>query len=150
MLQVMNASIVLFSKNGSKEIKLQEFYKNDGIEKNLIKSSEFLVSINIPINNEQKLHYKKLRVRQAIDFASLGVALALDQQQLRVGITGVDTKPIYKEFELSEIQNAETICMKAVSPLKQDFYPPAYRKKMVKVFIEQGLKEISQKVTRKG
>lgn len=150
MLQVLGASLTLKSTESEREIQLKKFFNNDGISKNQLKGEELLTIIKIPLNDKLKIHYKKLRVREAIDFASLGVALALSNDSLKIGITGVDTMPLFKEFFIKDYENfsqlvedAANRCMKSVTPLKQDFYPPAYRKKMVKVFIQQGYQEIS-------
>lgn len=143
-LLILDSFLVLDGPKGRREVSLRKFFKGDGIQKNNLEKGEILIQIKVPIDSNKKLNYEKLRIRNAIDFPSLGVAVSKNEKNLEVAITGVATSPIYYSFEKGEFSSwddlldaACKICMREATPIKQDFFPPSYRKKMISVFIRR-------------
>jgi len=149
VLILLNAVLRIESNKGTKQIPLREFYFEDGINRNILKRGEFLSAIEIngvtgkeDCVSNLHLGYKKLRIRDSIDFPSLGVALRKDAERLLIVLTGVDVCPKYLSLILKDFKNEKEMyqqaCIQAkkiVKPLKQDFFPPSYRKQMVEVFV---------------
>jgi len=74
-LIALDASVILESSSGSREVKVQDLYRNDGIDYLSRKPDEILTSVTIP--DGWKSTYWKLRRRGSFDFPILGVAVAL-------------------------------------------------------------------------
>lgn len=147
---LLNAFVILRSPEGQRELSLSDFYLGDGIKRNLLQDSEVLTTIHFDVNPSQKIVYEKLRIRQALDFPSVGVALSwqASTQKLGVAVSGVNPKPILHwqqqgpggASEMLEGVIAEVT--KAAQPLKQDFFTPGYRKKMIGVFIRRNFEKV--------
>jgi 4-hydroxybenzoyl-CoA reductase subunit beta len=75
-LLALGAAVNLVSARGEREVKLEDFYRNDGIDYLSRRPDEVLTEIKIPQKNF-KSTYWKLRRRGAFDFPVLGVAVAL-------------------------------------------------------------------------
>lgn len=154
VLMVLDASLVLISPRGTRQIALRDFYLPDGIDRNRLEKNEIITQIRIKAPGPSRgVHYEKLRIRNAIDFPSLGVAVALDDtpargKRLNICLTGVHTHPVHLEyFEDGKPWDAtlETAIAQATSqavPVKQDFFPPTYRRKMIAVLIRRGLRKM--------
>jgi len=74
-LIALDASVVLESSSGSREVKVQDLYRNDGIDYLSRKPDEILTSVKVP--DGWKSTYWKLRRRGSFDFPILGVAAAM-------------------------------------------------------------------------
>lgn len=153
MLMIMGAQAVITGSQGQRSILLKDLYSRDGLG-NVKLPEECLCEVRVPLNLEGHWGYEKLRIRKALDFPSLGIALRLQGQagrrELSVCLTGVDTHPSLLKFSESDHQNeedflsdVETCCMKSVAPIKQDFFSPRYRREMIPVLIRRWLKKLS-------
>ena len=81
----------LFSSQGEREVLLEDFYNNDGIDYLKRRPDEVLTEINIPpVSNSC---YWKLRRRGAFDFPVLGVAAAMTEEGVRVALGAVASRP---------------------------------------------------------
>jgi len=74
-LIALDASVILESSSGSREVKVQDLYRNDGIDYLSRKPDEILTSVRIP--DGWTSTYWKLRRRGSFDFPILGVAAAM-------------------------------------------------------------------------
>ncbi|MEW6689830.1 MAG: FAD binding domain-containing protein [Pseudomonadota bacterium] len=101
-LIALNASVVLESGSGTREIPVETLYKNDGIEYLSRRPDEILTSVKIP-RNDFKSTYWKLRRRGSFDFPILGVAVALrfdsknEIQEARVALGASASRPFLVE-----------------------------------------------------
>jgi 4-hydroxybenzoyl-CoA reductase subunit beta len=156
VLMVLGASVELASPRGSREVPLTRFYRGDGIEKNVLARDELLVSIRLPEEAASLRHgYRKLRVRDTLDYPEMGVAAALRLDgnrvaELKVATTAVDVVPQFADFgpEWSGRKVAEAIApvaeemQKRADPRKNTSMPVGYRKKMVGVFCRRLLDDL--------
>lgn len=153
VLLLMGASLTLACAEGTRKIPLDDFYLEDGIHRNRLHENEILTSIEIRLPPPRHLTYEKLRIRQAFDFPSLGLALSADtiEGAWAVGIayTGVNPCPVFLRFSEKDFENRARLidhaCNQAARtarPLKQDFFPPSYRREMIEVFIRRGFRHI--------
>lgn len=154
VLMALDAQVHLRAPRGSRTVNLREFYKPDGIDRTCLRGDEILTHIHIPIDSEAKssVAYQKLRIRNAIDFPSVGVAVGRkrlrEKTQWSVAVTGINTHPIFargdagEAFESDVIEKAIAEVGRAASPLRQDFFPPAYRRKMIPVLIRRAVAQL--------
>ena len=77
----MNASVILASVKGTREIPLSEFFTGNGIRPNVLGLMEILTEIRIPIpGSNTKCAVEKARIRSSVDYpiAAGAVSLAID------------------------------------------------------------------------
>lgn len=149
IFMLLEANLKILGPTGERIVPISDFYLPDGIERHKLGKSDILTRIRVEAPGPSVLlAYKKLRIRKAIDFPSLGVGMLLHPQndvtRLGVAVTGVITHPllIWRTFPnginpenlLSEVIHELN---QAIVPLKQDFFSPSYRKKMVGVFVRR-------------
>ncbi len=90
-LLALGARVKLVSSTGEREIGLEEFYNNDGIDYLRRRPDEILTEVLIPQSSAST--YCKLRRRGAFDFPVLGVAAASTPQGTRIALGAVASRP---------------------------------------------------------
>ena len=137
-----------------------EFFEDEGIRRfQDRREGEFLVGVSIPEEAQQlKSGYEKLRIRDSIDFPSLGVCVAfrLDEagrlEDLRLSTTALRSCPeLLDEVTLpfvGEAASAELAAsigeaaQKASVAYRNVPLDPKYRRKMVAVFVRRILRRL--------
>lgn len=148
VLILAHCELVIEGPQGERRIALKDLYHNEGLYGARLNAGEILTRLEIPLPLVGKIRYEKLRIRQAIDFPSLGVALSVRDEDgsevLEVCLTGVDTRPVSLTFRPSQFatrddfwQNVAQVSKKSVVPLKQDFFPPQYKREMIAVLLKR-------------
>ena len=95
-LLALGATVKLVSSANEREVALEQFYNNDGIEYLKKRADEVLTEVRIPSSGEST--YWKLRRRGAFDFPVLGVAAAIDSEgNTRVALGAVASRPFLVE-----------------------------------------------------
>ena len=98
VLLVLNSSLNIFGKDGSKNVHINDFFK--GYRKNILKKDEILVSIEIPIPQKtNKLFFWKLSKRFDQDISTISLAINIEIQNqviqdLQIAAGGVAEIPI--------------------------------------------------------
>lgn len=160
VLQVLGASIVLESPAGRRRVPAVGFYRPDGIAKNVKARDEIIREIVVPADaSSLKAGYKKLRIRDTIDFPSMGAAVALRLsgemiETLRISITAIDVVPLPMDEVTSPLVGealTDSLIDKISAdvegrcrPLRNVPLSPPYRKKMVGVFVRELLTRLRQ------
>ena len=90
-LIALGAKVKLCSSQGEREVSLEDFYNNDGIDYLKRRPDEVLTEVGVPKN--QNSTYWKLRRRGAFDFPVLGVAAAMTDEGVRVALGAVASRP---------------------------------------------------------
>jgi 4-hydroxybenzoyl-CoA reductase subunit beta len=157
ILMVMDASVELASPRGRRTVHLVEFYRGDGIAKNVREADEIIVAITIPEDAAAlRTGYRKLRIRDTLDYPEMGCAAALELDEggavrrLRAATTAVDVVPHFVDFSgrLSGRSPADVIDIVAgemeelAQPKKNTSMPVGYRKKMVRVYLRRLLGDL--------
>jgi 4-hydroxybenzoyl-CoA reductase subunit beta len=157
VLMVLGGSVELASPGGRRTVPLTEFYRGDGIAKNVLRKEEILVAIRIPAGAAGlRAGYRKLRIRDTLDYPEMGVAAAVDLDRdgavraLRCATTAVDVVPQYRDFSaehagrrLDDVIDPVAAEMEALaSPKKNTSMPVGYRKKMVRVYLRRLLRDL--------
>ncbi|HXI36945.1 MAG TPA: FAD binding domain-containing protein, partial [Burkholderiales bacterium] len=100
-LIALNAAVTLVSTSGSRVVKVEDLYKNDGIEYLSRRPDEILTEVSVP--SGWKSTYWKLRRRGSFDFPILGVAAALrfnssnEIEEARIALGAVASRPFLVE-----------------------------------------------------
>ena len=156
---VLDASFHLAGPEGERIVHSTKFFTHDGITRNLKLPEEILTQISLPQKSQQlKTAYRKLRIRDSMDYPVLGtaVALRLTEQtidELKIAVTGTGTTPfIYDEItdpfkgdQLTPelIENISNEVMEQVQPYRNVHFSPQYSKAMVGVYLKRLLTELS-------
>jgi 4-hydroxybenzoyl-CoA reductase subunit beta len=94
-LIALGARLTLISSNGEREVAVEDFYNNDGIDYLKRQSDEILTEVRIPETLAST--YWKLRRRGAFDFPVLGVAAARSKDGVRIALGAVASRPFLVE-----------------------------------------------------
>ena len=99
-LIALNAAVTLVSERGQREVKVEDLYRNDGIEYLSRRPDEILTEVRVPAG--WKSTYWKLRRRGSFDFPILGVAAALKFEkeiitEARIALGAVASRPFLVE-----------------------------------------------------
>jgi 4-hydroxybenzoyl-CoA reductase subunit beta len=148
-LMVLDAIIHLIGPEGGREMPLHDFYKLDGMTRNVLGPGEFVLKITLPDDAGQYTgSYQKLRVRESWDFPEAGVAAAWkdgDRSTLRLATTALESIPRRHDEQVAEssgdIKALADAVYKEVKPVNNTALPPRYRRNMLKVLIKRACKE---------
>jgi 4-hydroxybenzoyl-CoA reductase subunit beta len=100
-LIALNASVLLQSSSGEREARVEDLYRNDGIEYLSRRPDEILTEVRVPAG--WKSVYWKLRRRGSFDFPILGVAAAVrfdssnQIEEARLALGAVASRPFLVE-----------------------------------------------------
>jgi len=159
VLVSLGAVAVLVSKRGERRVKLEELYRNDGIDYTAKAQDEVLKGLLIPkealtLSNV----YLKLRRRGSFDFPVLGVAatMRLTPEKLCGSATLVltavasapvivDTAPILQGQKITAelIEAVAEAAAKVSHPVDNADLDYWYRKRMTKVYVKRALAQLS-------
>ena len=156
MLIALSAQVILSKKEGSRTIPLEDLYTGKGKVPLAMGKDELLegVILTSPGKN-MACHYEKLRLRQAMDYPLVGVAVCISLsedktkcQSGRLVLTAVGSGPVVvddntlmKDAEITEewINALSETAYKAAKPVPNVLTPPAYRKRMARVLTRRAL-----------
>ena len=146
-LMVLGAMIHLFGPEGERSMPLKSFFELDGITRNVLRKGELIGKVTFPEDSRQYVgKYQKLRLRESWDFPEAGVAAAWipgQSETLRVATTALESIPRMHEEEVASA-NGDAIAIslaihRNVKPVNNTFFPPRYRRSMVKVLVKRAL-----------
>jgi 4-hydroxybenzoyl-CoA reductase subunit beta len=157
VLLTLGASVELASLGGRRAMPLEEFYVADGITNTAIEPHELLTKVRIPIPHAGLITgYQKLRIRAAIDYPSLCVAVAAQRQSdgtldwVRMTISALGAKPhTVKRLEpfAGRVLDAATIvelgqvAHRQCHPLTNINVESGWRREMIPVFVRRAFAE---------
>lgn len=157
VFMVLGATFVLAGPEGKREVPADKFFTHDGITRNVKLPEEILTHVTIPASAQTlQADYLKLRVRDAMDFPVLGVAVAIELNErtiirFRAGLTGVATTPLlFDEVtngvigdQLTEnlVEGIAEEIMSRVTPYRNVALSPQYRKAMIAVYLRRLLQK---------
>lgn len=140
----MNAKAKLIEPEGERIIALEELYTGDGINPKTIKNTTLLKEILLPLNQNFKSAFKKLRLRESLEFTSLTVAVSINNRDtIRIVLAGVDPRPVLIEGKRDD-NKGELIkkSIKGARAVENDMFTRTYRREMIHVFINKCFEQI--------
>lgn len=157
-LLTLGASVQLLGRRGIRQVTLDEFYVNDGLFRMNKAHDEMVVSVRVPAANAGcSGTYRKLRIRQSIDYPLAGVAVTMRKdsdgtcQEARVALTAVNPAPrLVKAAELLKgerydralVEEVAHDAIRTAKPLRTSGSTMEYRRHMIRVFVRRVLEEL--------
>ena len=160
VLVSFGAEAVLVSKQGERRVKLEELYRDDGIDYTVKPKDEILKALLIPREALSRRNvYLKLRRRGSFDFPILGVAATMDVngsgecRDVHVVLTAVASAPKVvseaagllagKKVTKESIEAVADAAAKISHPLDNADLDYWYRKRMAKVYTQRALAQVA-------
>jgi 4-hydroxybenzoyl-CoA reductase subunit beta len=157
-LLVLGASVRLASPRGAREVALADFYVNDGLVRMNKAHDEIVTSVHVPAASAGwDGAYKKLRIRQSIDYPLASVAAALQKNsdgtclQARVALTAVNPAPKLVKaaealagmrYDPALVEEVAADAIRTGKPLRTSASTMEYRRHMIRVFVRRALQEL--------
>lgn len=154
VLIAAGATARLESPRGAREVPVEALFREDGIAWLDKAPDEVLTELVVPAPGALRAHYGKLRRRGSFDFPVLGVATAVRTEgdrvvEARIVLNGVGSAPIRckdaeaalvgRRLDEASAKDAGDLAFRPAKPLDNTDFENAWRKKMVKVFVRDGL-----------
>lgn len=160
VLVSLGAEAVLVSQRGERRVRLEELYRDDGIDYATKANDEVLRGLVIPPQSLGRRNvYLKLRRRGSFDFPILGVAATMDTDErgecrhVSVVLTAVASAPKViteattllqgKKITRELIDAVAEAAAKVAHPLDNADLDYWYRKKMAKVYTQRALAQLA-------
>ncbi len=158
-LLALDAEVEIVGPQGTRRIPLANLYTNDGMRRLALGPAELLARVHVPAAAAgRRGGYRKLRVRDSIDYPLAGVAVALDVdaagicRAARVALSAVNPAPrlvreaaewlpgrAYSPELAEEVARA---AIRTAKPLSTSASTPVYRRDMVRLFTRRMLEEL--------
>ena len=157
VLIAMGARAVLVSPDGSREIAVEDLYRNDGIDYVTKRPEELLAQVLLPKPNGWRASYRKLRRRGAFDFPVLSVGAAVWLEgavvtRARLVLGGVDSAPLRlsaaeasltgRRLDRAAIADAAAAAMGPSRPMDNTDFSFLWRKEMTRRYVADALGDL--------
>ena len=154
-LIALDAAVTLVSSGGTREAKVGDLYRNDGIDYLSRRADEILTEVRVPAG--WKSTYWKLRRRGSFDFPILGVAAALKLsgdvvEEARIALGAVASRPFLvekageflkgKKLANEVIAHAAELVASRAKPLDNTDMDLYWRKEVADDFAGYALREL--------
>jgi 4-hydroxybenzoyl-CoA reductase subunit beta len=168
LLIAARAGIRIAGVHDVNETNLQSLFSGSGIKPNILEFNEILTEVRLPpLPENAALSYQKLRLRDTVDFPLLGVAvfLQLDPQdktcrdvRLVLGAIGPVPLVVTAAHELMHgrrinsklIDKVSGAARKMAHPVDNTASSPAYRRKMIPLFIKKAFNDALETIEHRN
>jgi len=157
-LLALDAEVEMATAAGTRRIPLHDLYRNDGMNRLALGRDELLTAVHVPaLMAGRRGLYKKLRIRNSIDYPLAGVAVAMNVDRdgicrdARVAIAAVNPAPLVvaeasewlvgQKYSLELVGRVAHRATQVGKPLTTSASTPVYRREMLKVFTRRALEE---------
>lgn len=138
-LIALNAKVKVYDSFGERIMAIEDLYSGDGIKPKTIGNDCLIKEIMLPRGQGFKTFFKKLRLRETLEFTSLTTAVSLNNKNdLRVVLGGVDPKPVLIKAKLND--DKDELIKKAIKggrAVENDMFSRTYRRDMIRVFLKE-------------
>lgn len=153
VLWTLGAEVRLVSPRGERLLSLEDFYVNDGERNTVLAPDEILTHVRVPRPSKtRRMAFQKLRIRGAIDYPLLNLALAFDHEDGRVigpelVVSAIAARPRrikrLPEGPLCDalIEEAGAMAFQQVRPLTNINGDVVWRREMVPVMVRRAFAE---------
>ncbi len=155
-LLTLDAEVEITGPRGITRRPLRELYKNDGMDRLALGHDELLTAVHIPARAAgRRGTYRKLRIRNSIDYPLAGVAVAMEVDDegichaARVAIAAVNPAPLLvpqaeallvgQKASPELIEEVARAVIRTGKPLTTSVSTPEYRREMLRVFTRRAL-----------
>ncbi len=163
MAMALEGMVSLTGPDGERELPVTALYRDDGMQYMAKQPAEVVTALRLRATSNTRSAYVKLRRRGSIDFpiAGAAVALQLDGDVIagcRIVLSAVASYPLEaqaaedflrgKHLYAETIREAAEIASKPAKPLDNADLSHFWRKRMVRVVVEQALTRVSDQPAR--
>jgi len=157
-LLALQATVDLVSPRGRREVPLVDLYVNDGLVRLTKAVDEIVTVIRVPAANAGwSGTYRKLRIRQSIDYPLAGVAVVMRKHAdgscagARIGLTAVNPAPRLvaasdrlagQSYSAQLVEDVARQAIRTGKPLKTSASTMEYRRHMIQVFVRRALTDL--------
>lgn len=140
----MDTLIEIISKDGEKKIKLEDIYTGEGVHPINLDKSSIIKSLLLPINQEFRSVFNKLRQRESMDFSSLTTVVTANKNgNVKIVLGGVDPKPVVvRGTSISDREELIKQALKRSRAINNEMFSRNYRREMIGVFLRRSFDEI--------
>jgi 4-hydroxybenzoyl-CoA reductase subunit beta len=138
-LWLLGAEAEFVSVSGTRRIRVSDLYREDGMNWLTVRPDEVLTRIYVPLEDRAVAH-RKLRTRQAIDYAQVLVAVSAPAQRgepWSAVVSSVAPRPIFVESETAA--GLAELSFRGSQPLSTHLASAPWRKKMVRVEVARAV-----------
>jgi 4-hydroxybenzoyl-CoA reductase subunit beta len=158
MAIALDGLVTLQGPDGERELPVSALYRDDGIDYMAKRSEEVVTDLRLPARPSTRSAYVKLRRRGSIDFPIAGAAVAarFDGDTIaacRIVLTAVASHPLEasaaarflegRTLGPETVQEAAELAAGPAKPLDNADLSHFWRKRMVRVVVEEALKRLS-------
>jgi 4-hydroxybenzoyl-CoA reductase subunit beta len=155
MAIALDGVVTLVGSDGERELPVSALYRDDGMDYMAKRASEVVTSVRLSASRETRTAYVKLRRRGSIDFPIAGAAVAVQLDgdtviRCRIVLSAVASHPLEATaaeafltgLQVSEdaIRETAELAAKPAKPLDNADLSHFWRKRMVRVVVEQALR----------
>jgi 4-hydroxybenzoyl-CoA reductase subunit beta len=156
----LGATVTLAGPDGERELPVEALYRDDGIDYLAKQPYEVVTALNVPPADGVLTAYVKLRRRGSIDFPIAGAAVAarLDGDQVldaRIVLSAVGSHPVEaseaskflvgRSLDGPTAMETSELAARPAKPLDNADLSHFWRKRMVRVVVEQALAKIASR-----
>jgi len=154
MAIALDGVVTLAGTEGEREVPVAALYRDDGIEYMAKQPSEVVTGLRLQASPDTRSAYVKLRRRGSIDFPIAGAAVVLVLvgdvvSRCRIVLSAVASYPLQapaaeaflkgKRFDPDVVRETAELAAKPAKPLDNADLSHFWRKRMVRVVVEQAL-----------
>jgi 4-hydroxybenzoyl-CoA reductase subunit beta len=154
MAIALDGVVTLAGPEGERQLPVSALYRDDGMDYLAKQPSEVVMSLTLSADPQTRTAYVKLRRRGSIDFpiAGAAVAIQLDVDEVvscRIVLSAVASHPLEataaefflkgKRLNVDTIRETAEMAAKPAKPLDNADLSHFWRKRMVRVVVEQSL-----------
>jgi len=159
-LIALDARVDLVSPRGQREVPLADLYLNDGLTRLNKMADEIVTLVRVPAASaDWKGTYRKLRIRQSIDYPLAGVAVTMRKDwdgtclEARIALTAVNPAPrrvsaadrlAGQAYAAELVEEVAREAIRTAKPLKTSASTMEYRRHMIRVFVRRALTDLWQ------
>ena len=162
VLLALDATLTFLGPTGPRTMKIRDLYRFNGMDHLKIEGGELLTRIDVPKGpSGHRGTYRKLRMRDAIDFPQLGVAVVGTWEgavptslAVVVGAANPAPKPIRgldaylgKDLDETALEEISRLVMKQTRPQDAVQGESAWRRAMAGIFVRRALLELRDRDT---
>ncbi len=136
VLWLMGAHIEIVDKDGLSTLPISALYTDDGINRHVLPPGALLTAVILPEPRGFVAH-RKLRLRTAIDYPLLLVAVRREGAGAVAVISAVGPRPI--EVRVDNAQDLVEAAMAVTKPLNTHIMSTSWRRQMVEVEVRRAL-----------
>ncbi len=142
-----DAKLEVIDRNGIQHLPLESIYTGDGIKPRNLDKMALVTRLLLPMDNDYKVVFKKLRPRQSVDYSSLTTAVSINKNgRIKMALGGVDPKPVVAESQAANArEELIAYALKKSRVIDNDVYSRPYRREMIKVYLNRSFDELNIK-----